>query len=262
METKIARSVFQVKEKRYLTPYYLRVVFAMTDSQVEQFSNVIVGKNNKIFIPAAGITHIDSDDESIWDAGLFIARRTYTTRRIDVIKKEMWVDFVVHADSGPAAAWAHEATEGSWLGIAMKEGIKPLFPPADEYLLVGDSTAIPVISVILEQLPADAKAKVFLEVYDKNGEIELPSNAAYDIEWVHNPHPEAGSPLAGVVRNSALPQGKRFVFIAAEYSTVQDLRSYLKEGAGCLPEEYSASAYWKSGVSEEQSAAQRREERR
>lgn len=260
-QKKIARSVFVVKEKIFVTPHYIRIVLRMSDKQIDQFRNVSIGDHNKIFIPAEGIFNINADDEGIWDADLFVAKRTYTTRNIDVVNKEMWIDFVAHGDNGAASYWAQHAVKGSVLGVAMKERNKPLLREADEYLLIGDSTSLPVIGAMVEQLPAGVNVNAIIEVYSKEDEIKWPAKAGFNIEWLHNPHPENGSSLATTVKNKLLPQGKRFVFIAAEYATVKDLRNYLKEEKGWSSEEYAAASYWKCGSSEDQSSLLRKMER-
>ncbi|MEO3406737.1 siderophore-interacting protein [Mucilaginibacter sp. CAU 1740] len=240
---KAVHSIFNVKEKLFLTPHYIRVKFGMTDEQLELFSNVQIGANNKIFF---------ADN----------TRRTYTTRHIDFVEKELWIDFVAHGDNGPASAWANRAQPGGSLGIGMKEGRRPLFPEVDEYILIGDSTALPVISAMLEQLPAGTSAKVVLEVHGKEDELKLSSKARFDLQWVHNTHPEQNSNLVEVVRGMDLPDKKQFVFAAAEYHTVKNLKSYFRDELGWKSENYSIVSYWKRGESEDQSSAQRREERR
>jgi len=236
------QSVFTVREKIFLTPHYIRMKFAMTDDQLELFSNVQTGAHNKIFF-AEGI------------------RRTYTTRHIDFVEKELWIDFVAHGDNGPASAWANRTRSGDCIAIGMKEGRRPLFPEADDYLFVGDSTALPVIGAMLEQLPAGVSAQVIMEIPGKADELKLSSQARLAVSWVYNPQPEQGSNLAAIVRNMLLPSGNRFVFVAAEYDTAKELKSYFKNELLWPPETFSAMSYWKRGESEDQSSARRREER-
>ncbi|MFC0514784.1 siderophore-interacting protein [Mucilaginibacter angelicae] len=236
------QSVFTVSEKTFLTPHYIRIKFAMTDEQLELFSNVQIGAHNKIFFP---------DD----------TRRTYTTRHIDFVEKELWIDFVAHGDNGPASAWANRTYAGDSLAIGMKEGRRPLFPEANEYMFIGDSTALPVIGAMLEQLPAGVAAKVIMEIPGKEDEMKLFSGARLDIRWVYNPQPEQTSDLAKIIRGMELPDENRFVFAAAEYNTVKDLKSYFRDELAWKSESYSVVSYWKRGESEDQSSAKRREER-
>jgi len=57
--------------------------------------------------------------------------RTYTHRGIDLEKKEIWIDFVVHGEEGPASAWAANSKPGDALGVMMKRGKKELYSPAE-----------------------------------------------------------------------------------------------------------------------------------
>ncbi len=256
------QSVFTVKEKQFITPHYIRIIMNMTDEQAALFGQVRIGAHNKIFIPAPGTNMVSFPDEAGAGAAAPSARRTYTTRHIDYAKREIWIDFAAHGDNGPASYWASRAAAGSMLGIAMKESGKPLFPQAENYLFAGDSTALPVIGAMLEQLPATATAQVILEVFGKEDEICLSSEARLAVQWLYNPHPEQGSRLAATVRESILPGGRQFAFAAAEYDTIRDLKRYFKEELAWPAENYTAVSYWKRGEAEDQSALERSRERR
>jgi len=241
------RSIFRVKEKIFITPHYIRVVFALTDQQVSLLKNISPGRHNKIFIPASGQYPAVS--------------RTYTTRHLDPLRKELWIDFLAHGDNGPASKWAGQAIIGDMLEIGMKQSDKPLLPHANEYLLAGDSTAIPVISAMLRQLPKNARAKVILEVHGKQHEQELSSEAGLSLQWVYNPHPEKNSDLAAVIGNMVATGFKGFVFVAAEYHTVRDLKAYFRQELALPAEQYSIVSYWTRGLSEQHSAVKRAEQR-
>ncbi|WP_431609687.1 siderophore-interacting protein [Chryseobacterium sp. 'Rf worker isolate 10'] len=236
-ETKKIRSVFTVKKKLLITPHLIRVVFHIGENQAELLANVKSGSNNKIFIP--------TEENST-------VMRTYTNRKIDLEKHELSIDFVAHGDNGPASAWALKTNPGDLLEIGMKESIKPLVPNADFYLLAGDATALPVICAIAEQLPSYVSAKIVLEVAGKEDELILCSVADVSIEWLHNPHPEQGSRLAEKVKSIDFPSGvlKEYVYIAAEYTTVNELRSYFKTTLEWDPHGMYICSYWKAGQAE------------
>lgn len=236
-ETKKIRSVFTVKKKLFITLHLIRVIFDIDEKQAELLANVKPGSNNKIFIPTEeNITLI----------------RTYTNRKIDLEEKELSVDFVAHGDNGPASAWALKAKPGDLLEIGMKESSKPLVPNADFYLLAGDATALPVICAIAEQFPSYVRAKIILEVADKEDELILCSAADLSVEWLHNPHPEQGSKLAEAVKSVHFPPGilKEYVYIAAEYSTVHELRTYFRTTLEWDPHGMYICSYWKAGQAE------------
>ncbi|WP_454045719.1 siderophore-interacting protein [Chryseobacterium sp. Marseille-Q8038] len=237
-KTKKIRSAFIVKNKQYLTPHLIRVIFEIDNKQTELLANVRSGSNNKIFIPT------EEDGVSLF--------RTYTNRKIDLENRELTIDFVAHGDNGPASAWALKACTGDVLEVGMKESTRPLVPDADFYLLAGDATALPVICAIAEQFPSYVSAKILLEVSGKEDELILCSAADISVEWLHNPHPEKGSKLAETVKSVQFPSGvlKEYVYIAAEYSTVHELRTYFKTTLDWDPHGMYICSYWKAGQAE------------
>ncbi|PKK36692.1 NADPH-dependent ferric siderophore reductase [Siphonobacter sp. SORGH_AS_0500] len=254
-----------VSRKEYITPHYIRVF--LTGDDVVKISNTTVGVNNKILIPPKGVETVvfpEFDYEKRqWKSQPEAVRptvRTYTHRGIDLDTKEIWIDFVAHGDEGPASGWAIGAKAGDRLGVLMKDGKTDLYPQADHYLLVGDATAIPVLGAILEDLPATAKGTCVIEVHDKEDEQPLHTKAAITFIWLHNEHPQQGSQLAQVVQTLPLPVESRFAYVAAEFSSVQAIRQYLKKEKGWTKDELYAYAYWKSGVAEDKSATERHAE--
>lgn len=263
-QKKVIRSVFTVKNKSLITPHYIRVIFDVTNEQLDLLTHVKPGSNNKIYIPPKGMNVIYfASKESNVLPELLPVMRTYTTRSIDFQKRELCIDFVAHGDNGSASARAQKAEAGDILGIAMKESVKELVPLADEYLLIGDATALPVIASILEQLPKGANVKAVLEIHGKKDKMNLLSQANLHIDWLYNPHPENGSELAEFIKGILIPEAKtkKFAFVAAEHETVKLLRTYFKEERGWERTEYTASAYWKAGKTESESTVERRNEK-
>lgn len=252
--TRKIRSVFTVKNKKRITPHLIRVVFTMDENQVELLAHVQSGSNNKIFLPA------QTADES--QEPLLITR-TYTNRKIDLDNRELTIDFVAHGENSPASAWALRAKTGDLLEIGMKESTRPLVPEADFYLFIGDATALPVISAMVEQLPSFVTAEVLLEVHGKEDETILCSAADVSVKWLHNPHPERGSQLADLVENFEFPTGilKKYVYAAAEYTTVKEIRTYFKTELHWDSHGMHAVSYWKAGQSEDETSKDRQIQR-
>ncbi|NSL85958.1 siderophore-interacting protein [Chitinophaga solisilvae] len=258
-------AVLEVKYKISITPHYIRMV--LTGAEVPQFSNTTPGVNNKILIPPPGVKDICFPE---WDpvSGRWTEQpeavrpwiRTFTHRGIDTARREMYIDFAVHGDHSPASAWALHAQPGDKLGVMMRDGLTELYPRADNYLLIGDATAIPVLGVILEDLPPAAKVVAVLEVPGPEDEQSFKTVARADIRWVYNPHPQEGSRLSETVHGLSLPfdaGDTRFGYVAAEYTTVKTIRNYLRHELRWQRAELFAYAYWKAGTSEDGSFMER-----
>lgn len=231
----VIRGVLKVKRKVYLTPHYIRIAFEGDDLHL--YKDVTVGANNKIFVPGKQPGH-----ETV--------RRTYTLRGLDMEAGEMLIEFVAHGEEGPASAWAIHAKEGDQLEIAMKAKKRPLYPLVDWYLLAGDHTALPVLSVIMETLPANAEGILFIEVTAPEDVINIATDSKVKICWLFNDHSSVSTQLYDSVKNVQLPEsGTKFIFAAAEAGAIAAMRTHFKE-QNIDSEELSSFAYWKHGNSE------------
>lgn len=261
----IVQGEFIVKSKQYITPHYIRVILT---GEVDIFEEAVLGDNNKVFIPPSGVSKLHmrrfDSDKNEWilpPKDVLPIMRTYTHRNIDLEKKELTIDFVNHGKSGPASAWAIEAKPGCQIGVAMKLNKKQLVPKTNWYLLVGDATAIPVLSVILESLPSTAKGICIIEVHGKEDEQELKTKAKIDFNWIHNPTPEKGSTIIKKVKEVNIPEANKFGYVACEFSSVKEIRNYLRKDLNWHSKELYAYSYWKRGVSENDSANERLKEK-
>jgi len=260
------QAALRVTRKEYITPHFIRIY--LTGDSISEFANTTVGANNKILIPPAGVNDIyfpkfDPENNKLIHAPENVRPfvRTYTHRGIDLSTGEIWIDFVAHGEEGPASAWAINAKKGSILGVMMKSGKKELYTKATNYLLVGDATAIPVLSAILEDLGSHEKGICIIEVHDKEDEQQLKTKAAIQFIWLHNKNPQQKSDLPEVVKQQTLVQTDRSAYVAAEFSSVKEIRNYLRKDRNWKREELYAFSYWKSGVSEDKSQVDRHKER-
>lgn len=195
--------------------------------------------------------------------------RTYTVRYYDPQTATLAVDFALHGDTGPASSWALKAKVGDLLGIAGPGGPDPLLAPAHRHILAGDLTAIPAISALLEQTPAQHKLQVLLEVPCRDDIHTLPQHPGAEIHWFINNTTSTGqqSPLFSALKESC-QQLDEFLdiladqtstanilplsaFIAGENNTTLALRDYLRERFKLKKSALYAIPYWRKGQDEE-----------
>ncbi|MHA7879989.1 MAG: siderophore-interacting protein [Saccharospirillum sp.] len=177
--------------------------------------------------------------------------RTYTVRHHR--EAEIDVDFVIHEDTGPASQWALETQPGDRIMVGGPGPKKRLNEDADWFLLVGDMTAIPAISVNLAQLPADARGYAVLEVLDPADIQDLEKPRNLELIWFVNPQPDlSGQALLNRVKALDWLEGQADVWAACEFQSMRNLRAYFKQERRVPKHHLYVSSYWKMGMSEDQ----------
>ncbi|PTR40552.1 NADPH-dependent ferric siderophore reductase [Rhodococcus sp. OK611] len=187
--------------------------------------------------------------------------RTYTVSSVDDENREVAIDFVVHGDEGVAAPWAASAQPGESVRLYGPGGAYAPRADADWHLLAGDESAIPAVAAAVAALPADAVARVVLEVAGPDDEVPLPSPAPVQVTWVHRggAADEVGDDRAGdnaplIEAVKAVPwlPGQPHVFIHGEaHAVMHGLRAYIRKERGVAAEWASISGYWRRGRTEE-----------
>jgi len=179
--------------------------------------------------------------------------RTYTVRDFDADKLELDVDFVMHADQGPASDWAQSARPGDEM-VILGPGPKKLVDySADWFLLAGDMSALPAISANIEGMPADAKGHVLLEIIADTDKQELDFPPNIEVRWIVNPHPDnQNTRLLDAVRSVSFLDGRPSIWVAGEFSAVLAIRSYFKKERGVDRKDIYVSSYWQMGKSEDE----------
>ncbi|MFE6700654.1 siderophore-interacting protein [Streptomyces sp. NPDC057718] len=170
---------------------------------------------------------------------------------------EVDLDFVLHGDGGPASRWARAAAPGDRLrvlGPAVADNTAVRFrPPADtDWVLIrADETALPAAAAILEWLPAGLPARVWLEVPRTEDRQALNTASKARIGWLVRS--EGAACGVEAVRTAELPGGTPYAWIAGEASGVRALHHHLVRERGFAPERVTSAAYWRRGLSAEQS---------
>ena len=178
--TTTAPRLLQVQRSERITPRMVRVTLA--GAELAGFAGEGPDRRIKMFFPVPGqdrpAVPRATSGGPVWPAGEpRPVIRTYTVRRFDAGVGELDVDFVLHEGHGPAAAWAREASPGSWVGVSEPGGRYEPDPAADYHVVIGDETALPAVATVLDALPAGVPAIAFLEVADAGEEQQLPGAA-------------------------------------------------------------------------------------
>jgi len=159
------------------------------------------------------------------------------------------IDFVLHADAGPASAWAARAEPGDELVVAGPRGSKLLPQGMTRLLLVVDESALPAAARWLEQVPDGVPVDALLLVHDFGVADYLPPELADRAELDVLPDSSPPEEIASTVRQLAEGADERtFAFLAGEAGTLVPLRALLRELLPNGRDQVSASGYWRRGV--------------
>lgn len=185
--------------------------------------------------------------------------RTYTIRHQR--KDEIDIDFMIHDEAGPASGWAKKTQPGDRILVGGPGARKLINPEADWFVLAGDMTALPAISVNIELLPQDARGYAVIEVLDERDIQDLPKPAGFDIHWVINPAPDSyRSVILERLQQLPLLDGEPSVWVACEFSSMRQLRQEFKRERVIPKSHLYISSYWKMGSSEDQHKVAKRED--
>jgi len=192
------------------------------------------------------------------------AVRTYTIRAQR--DGEIDVDFALHAETatghaGPATEWAMTVEPGAEVLVGGPGPAKPLPAGHSFYLLAGDMTALPAILVNIEALPADARGLAVIEVMSVEDRQDIAGPAGFEIQWLVAEQPGLGAAEhLQTIRDAGWGAEDLYAWVAAEFSTMQALRAYLRDERGLGPDRLYISSYWKSGLTEEAHKLAKRED--
>jgi NADPH-dependent ferric siderophore reductase len=172
--------------------------------------------------------------------------RTLTPRRWDASRHELDVEIVLHGDS-PLSTWAASVEPG---GVAALSGTGrgyTIDESATHFVLAGDESAVPAISVLLEALPADARIAVIVEVGQPDARVDLPAHPGAATSWHDLPDgAPPGAALVAAVRATAIDPGAR-VWVAGEAASVQRIRTHLFDDRSLPRAHCTVRGYWKHG---------------
>jgi NADPH-dependent ferric siderophore reductase len=222
------------------TPHLRRI--SLTHPSLKDVGELNPGAHVKIIIPP------EKGNQSV--------RRTYTIRKLDRVSGMMDIEFVLHGDNGPASAWATNVSINNYLGLGIKQSRK-IINWSDWYLFVGDESAIPAITAILESLPEGTPGLAFIEVSSRFGIFQINTKSSVKICWLsreEEPSVHYSKLLKGLegLEPPDASHYSRYAFIAGEHDMVNTVKKHISQQLGFEREELHATIYWTRGLSEDQ----------
>ncbi len=174
--------------------------------------------------------------------------RTFTPRAFDSVALELDVDVVIHG-RGPASDWA--AAAGSGMPAAVSGPGRGYTVDADAcyFVIAGDESAIPAVRQVVDALPVNAAAQVFIEVGRPDARTHISDRANSAITWldlVDDAPP--GSQLVAAMQEAPLDADMR-IWAAGEAASMQRIRRHCFETVGITRAHCTIRGYWKHGRS-------------
>lgn len=246
----------QVRATRRISPQMVRITLG--GPSLADFVDDGPDQRCKLFLPRSGRgAPVISDDPDWYRAWRELPdevrpiMRTYTIRRARPEKHEVDIDFVLHDIHGPASSWATRARLGDRVALFGPRADYAPVAGCDWQLLIGDATALPAISAIVESLPVTSRAKVLLEVDSLAEEMTLASCADVSFDWrfLDGRSPGRTSQVLDVLRASVLPAGRMSAWVAGEAAMVRAVRRHLVCERGLSASDVQFAGYWRLGAS-------------
>lgn len=263
-QPKLVRRDLTVARVEDITPRYRRIVLT-GEVLAEGYPFVRFACNDhvKAYFPDPRTGHIVAYHETGVDEWILDEvegepfRRDYTPRAWDAAARELTLDFVIH-EHGIAAAWARAAEPGDQL-VVMGLRANWLLPENySHYWGIGDETALPAISRLIEEAPAGAHVTAMIEIADAREEqaLEPAPGVTLDLIWVHRDSvpadEEPGRALLETVRHAPAPGNADdlFVFAAGETTAMKSIRDHLRRDLGLPKRQVAVDGYWKRGIAD------------
>ncbi|MBB4930622.1 NADPH-dependent ferric siderophore reductase [Lipingzhangella halophila] len=230
---------------------YLRV--AVTSDELVAYRDVRPADAFKLLLPPQGQGSVDfpergEDGIPYWPEGTRQpVLRAFTVRRFEPAL--LRVEFDVARHDGLTLRWLANAAAGDVIGLA---GMRREFHAGtgvDHHVIIGDSSALPAVSAIVESLSPDVPASVYLAVDHDSDRALLPDRPHVTTFWVAGGSPVGhDSALERTVRRNWQGRGRTQVWLAAEASVMRSLRRLVLDEHGVSRDDLHSAAYWKTGL--------------
>ncbi|RIY03293.1 siderophore-interacting protein [Aureimonas flava] len=247
----------RVVSSQQLSPHMRRVRLAGRD--LARFATG--GLHVRLLFPPKGRApvwpHAGPAALPVWPEGEDeLVTRVYTIRRIDAPAGHVDIDVVLHDPPGAGCRWSREAQPGELVGMLGPGGGDA--GQADDYLFLGDETALPAIARILEEMPANARGQAFIEVGGPAEEQALRHPEGIALRWLHRDGAPAGTTtlLEDAARTAVSPGSPPpFVWAGCEFEAFKAIRRFCRKDLGLRKTQHLVVAYWRRGARQDDDAS-------
>jgi NADPH-dependent ferric siderophore reductase len=235
-----------VLRRQPVTPHLVRVTLG--GPELDGLDPGLPAASVRLLLPTAGALVLPewNGNEFLLPGGVRPPLRTLTPRRFDANRRELTVEIVLHGD-GPLSTWAATVEEGTDAAVSGTGRGYAIDESTTQYVLAGDESALPAISVLLESLPHRAAITVLAEIAHADARFDLPPHPRGGVTWHELP---AGAPpgdaLVAAVRSADIGADAR-VWAAGEAAAVQRIRTHLFVERGLPRSQCTVRGYWKHG---------------
>ena len=225
----------------HVTPHLRRLVlggvgaagWTCSDLPDEAVLLVFPGRGGRLVMPDE-VTGGDPHEHSRW----------YTARSYDEEHDELTVDLAAHP-VGLSTRWARSVQPGDPIGVSSPSSWWSRPADATWQVLIGDLTALPLISRVLEEVSDGLHTQAVVEVPGAADEQQLVAPAGAEVRWVHTA-PGRPSSLEDIARSVYLPAGPGYVYVAGEAGAARGVRRHLRHERGLGAPRYGVSGYWRN----------------
>lgn len=233
-------------------PGLRRITFS--GERLAAFPSECAAGHIKLFFPTdprdvPELPYLDAEGNKRWPIRRPVTR-TYSVRAFDPRTRRLSVEFVLHDAPGPASDWARVARPGLRIGVAGPAVPAVLASNPNWNLFVGDLSALPMISALVERLPLGAVAEVLLELptdrtihFDAECRVQVTQRLG-----------SRGEALLPMLKDVVFPKTRTSLRVCAagESAVIVSLRHYLERELRLPKSALYTVPYWKHAATEEE----------
>lgn len=236
-----------VASREELSPRMLRLGFE--GPGLRDLAIADPGASVRLLVPSPGtdelVIPIWNGNEFLLPDGTRPALRTFTPLRLDTASGRLELEIVRHP-GGAVSEWAERVDPGAEAAISGPGKGYPVDSTASRFVVLGDETALPAVSQLLEAVPGRAAIEVHVEVISEAAIIPLPVHPAATVEWHVRPAGDApGSSLVRVSQQLTGLDAETRVWAAGEAASMQAIRTHLFQHLAVPRSQTSIRGYWK-----------------